>query len=44
MILNIEESIKVKKQNIKRLASFQTDIKGSYSLAKNFKDSILAAL
>ncbi len=44
MIRNIEESIKVQKQNIKRLASFQPDIKGIYSLAKNFQDSILAAL
>lgn len=44
MILNIEESIKVTKQSIKRLSSIQPDIKGSYSLSKNFKDSILAAL
>jgi len=44
MILNIEESIKVKKQTIKRLASFQPDLKGSSSLAKKFQDSVLAAL
>ena len=44
MILNIEESIKIQKQSIKKLASFQPYIKGNYELAKRFQDSILAAL
>jgi len=44
MILNIEESIKIIKQTIKRLGSVQPDIKGNYTLSKNFQDSVLAAL
>jgi hypothetical protein len=44
MIMNIKESIKMKEQNIKRLNTFQPDMKGSYSLSKTFQDSLLAAL
>lgn len=42
--MNIKESIKMKEQNIKRLNTFQPDMKGSYSLSKSFQDSLLAAL
>jgi hypothetical protein len=44
MIHNIKETIKMKEQSIKRLATFQPDMKASNQMAEQFRDSLLGAL